>query len=469
MKLRLYTILMLAALTFCTSCESWLDMDPKDGLPGGKVLSTLSGNESLLLSAYDQMQSEGYYGRNLICAPEILADNCGQRAGGTMFTDAYYNRPGSGVNLWVRAYGVIAVANDVLAAIDNVAIDVSETGTRDKIKGEAYFLRGLAYFDLLKVYAREPYHLVDNFDLGVPQVTKPLAAMGPDAYGPRADIYTIWQQIEDDLTQAFTLLQDNDSKNFPQRGNSYAAKAILARAYLYQSKWQDAASAASWVIQNKPILYSGNYKDIFTSSKESLFELKYTTPETLGNASLNSIYGTQPDVVDGRGYGELIMGTAILGMFETGDKRISMRRSHVDNGVTIWWNTKFNSWQGTFGQDNVPIVRIAEMYLIRAEASLKLPTPDYTTARGDIDVIRTTRGLGVTTVPDASLLSAADKERRLELCFEGHRLFDLKRQGKDIPKEGGQAAIPYTDYRVVAGIPQTDIDVNKNLVNNPGY
>jgi hypothetical protein len=462
-----------------TSCESMLEVNPKDSLPGDKVLSTLAGSESLLLGAYDMMQSTSLYGRNMICQPEILADNCGMTQGGYMFRDEYRNVMGAGVNIWTNAYAVIAVTNDIIAAIDNIEIDATQTGTRDKIKGEALFLRGLFYFDLLRAYSREPGHLVNDFALGVPLMTAPFLTMGPDAYPSRSDIYAIWAQVEQDLNEAFTLLTGNDGSNFPQRATSYAARALLARAYLYQSKWSEAIEAANWVIgQNNPALHTGDYRDLFTDGAESIFELTFSAPEALGASSLHAVYATldngnrdEDGFGDGigSGEGELIIAENLRTQFETGDKRLDLMRKAHFGSQDVWWTTKFNSWQGSFGQDNIALIRISEMYLIRAEAALKLATPDYNTARSDVDALRAARGLGATTAANGNLAAAVQKERRLELCFEGHRLFDLKRQGLDITKELPSVTLPYTDFKVVAGIPQTEMDVNENLVNNPGY
>lgn len=485
MKLRIIYIVAFIFSIFCTSCDSWLDTDPKDGLPAEKVLTYLNACEGLLIGTYDDLQATAYYGRNMICTPEILADNCGLIPGGTMFKDAYHNVVGSGVNIWSEAYKIVSIANDILNSIDDIGVDGAEVNRRNRIKGEAYFLRSLAYFDLMRSYAREPSYLINSFDLGVPHVVDIFVSTGtslpPTAFPERAKVGVIWAQIEEDLGNAFDLLKDNDSNNFPQRANSYAAKSLLARVYLYQEKWAEAASAADWVIKSSvKDLYTGDYKNIYTGSEESIFELQYASFEALGASSLHSIYGRMDDGYrdsdgdgndTGVGYGELIVGDAIRALFEPGDKRATMmRRVKLNNtSNTVWWTTKFNSWRGAYGQDNVPIIRVAELYLIRAEASLNLPTPDYTTARVDINKIRTTRGLGDTPEADANLLNALHKERRLELCFEGHRFFDLKRRGMDILKEGGQAAIPYADFRIVAGIPQREIDVNKNLRNNPGY
>ena len=475
---KIYTI-TLSSLLLCISCNSMLEINPKDSLPGDKALSTLSGNESLLLGAYDMMQGTSLYGRDMICTPEILADNCGMAQGGYMYRSDYRNTMGSGCNIWTAAFRVIATTNDVISYIDKVNIESSQEGTRNRIKGEALFIRGLLYFDLLRAYAREPDHLVNNFNLGVPLITEPFVSMGPEAYPSRNDIFTIWAQIEKDLNEAFTLLQGNDGANFPQRATHYAAKALLSRAYLYQGKWSDAVAAADWVItQNKPSLYTGEYKDIYTNGVESIFELRFSAPEALGSSSLHAMYGTVDDGYRdeegygngrGSGEGELIIADNLLTQFEEGDKRLTMMRKAYFGSNKVWWNTKFNSWQGQFGQDNIPMIRIAEIYLIRAEALLKASSPDYTTARSDVNALRISRGLSATTATDANLAIAIQKERRLELCFEGHRFFDLKRQGLDITKEAPSVTLPYTDFKVVAGIPQTEMDVNPHLVNNPGY
>ena len=476
----LYTII-IASFSLFFSCESMLEINPKDSLPANVALTTLNGNESLLLGAYDLMQGSALFGRNLIAKQEILADNCGFAQGGSVFRNEYRNTMGAGNNIWTAAYRVIAITNDIISAVDKVNIESSQEATRNKIKGEALFVRGLLYFNLLRSYSREPGQLVNNFDLGVPLITEPFLSMGPDAYPARSPIGPVWAQVEKDLNEAFTLLQGKavDDSNFPQRPTSYAAKALLARVYLYQSKWQDAVAAATWVIdQKKPALYTGEYKDLYTNGVESIYELRYAASEAMGSSSLHAIYSTVDDGWrdaegfgngQGSGEGELIIATNLLSLFETGDKRLTVMRKAYFYGHKVWWTTKFNGWGGQFGQDNIPLIRTSEMYLIRAEANLKLASPNFSAARNDLDALRAARGLSALTVGNELLADAVEKERRMELCFEGHRFFDLKRQGKNITKELPSVTLPYTDFKVVAGIPQTEMDVNPNLVNNPGY
>ena len=122
----------------------------------------------------------------------------------------------------------------------------------------------------------------------------------------------------------------------------------------------------------------------------------------------------------------------------------ALRKVHF-NGQNLWWSTKFNSWGGQFGLDDIPLIRISEIYLNRAEAYAH------------------------TDVPDSGVLEEVLLQRRIELAFEGHRFFDLKRLGKDIARPAGMPTIPYDDYRVVASIGTSELDVNTLLVNNPGY
>ena len=484
MKLKTY-IYILVVFALCSSCERWLETAPKDMLSKEVMLSTVKGSESLLMGAYGSMQATNLYGRNMICKPEIMADNCAIARGGYAFTDHYYNLLGSGCNIWANAYEIIAITNDIIKATGGLSVPAAEEKYRDRIKGEAHFLRALFYFDLLRSFAREPGQLVNNFDKGVPLVTEPFSGMGPDAFPERATIAKVWAQVELDLNTAFSLLDNNNAQNCPARANSFAAKALLARAYLYQSKWNDAVTAADWVIANKPVdLYDGsNFTAIYKSGVESLFQLNFTTAEAKGSSSLHAWYANlsttdNSRVPDSEGYingdnamgeGELIISDNLYTLFTPEDKRNQLIVKAIYNGTKIRWNIKYNSWQGAYGQDNIPLIRIAELYLIRAEACLKLPTPDYTKARDDLDAIRLARGLAASTESNAELAAAVQTERRLELCFEGHRFFDLKRQGKDITKEAPAVMLPYSNFKVVAGIPVNEMSANKNLVNNPGY
>ncbi|HPT06354.1 MAG TPA: RagB/SusD family nutrient uptake outer membrane protein, partial [Candidatus Egerieousia sp.] len=257
-----------------------------------------------------------------------------------------------------------------------------------------------------------------------------------------------------------------------------SAKALLSRVYLYMGDWTNTIEAATYVIKNSSVsMYGGTYTDIFSKGEESLWQLHYTTSENLASSSLHSAYGTVDDGVrDSDGYGDGIgAGDAQLSVTEDfvnlidqkNDIRFTALRKVHYNGQNLWWTTKFNSWGGTFGLDDVPLLRISEIYLNRAEAYAH--KEDYTNARADVNALRNKRGIGDATAVNSQLLTEILLQRRIELAFEGHRFFDMKRLGMDITRPNGLATVPYDDYRVVAPISTSELDVNKALVNNPGY
>ena len=117
--------------------------------------------------------------------------------------------------------------------------------------------------------------------------------------------------------------------------------------------------------------------------------------------------------------------------------------------------------------DNVPVIRLSEVVLNRAEAQAELKKD--TEALADVNELRTKRGLEAVSFSGAELLNEILLQRRLELAQEGHRFFDLKRRGETISKPAGRTPVSYEDFRVVARISETQMDANKNLENNPGY
>jgi starch-binding outer membrane protein, SusD/RagB family len=121
--------------------------------------------------------------------------------------------------------------------------------------------------------------------------------------------------------------------------------------------------------------------------------------------------------------------------------------------------------------DNIPVIRIAEVYLNRAEAMATPGSPVFNEAAAlaDLNKIATNRGLTAFTLTGSDLYEEIIRQRRIELAFEGHRFFDLKRLGRDIVKTPHYVNLNFTDTRILAPIPQREVDGNKNLAQNPGY
>lgn len=471
----LYVSIML--LFAITSCDSLLDVSTKHALPQDKI-KTVAGCESLIVGVYDLLQDATYAGRDLICVPDVMGDNCQPSPSSTKYSGQYNFQPYYNIDIWESSYKQIGALNEAI-------LYLSELEQTDKVKaltGEALFLRAYNYFNLSIIYSRVPGHLVDNFNLCVPLITEPFFNEGgsitEQASIPRSTVDAVWSKIVEDLTDSFALLENNDQDNYPYRISAVAVKAFQSRVYLYKGDWPNAISSANYAITKASVkLYDGDYTDIFSDGAESIWQLHYIVTENLKSTSLHSTYGTYDNGVrDAEGYGDgtgagdaqLSISEDFIGLIDQDkDTRFqAMRKVHY-YGQNLWWTTKFNSWGGVFGLDDVPIIRISEVYLNRAEAYAH--QSNYTPAREDIDLLRSKRGLSNTDASNSELLNEILLQRRIELAFEGHRFFDMKRLGLPISRPNGLSEVPYDDYRVVAPISTTEMDVNKKLVNNPGY
>ena len=435
-KDRIYTILVLSCLLFVTGCDKMLETKSQTLLPQDK-LQTEAGCEAMLYGVYDLMQETAFYGRDILTVPEVLADNSRLSPLASRYKGQADNRIGSHLDIWVESYEIIALLNEVI----EYAEKLPETPKAKAIWGEALALRGLTYFNLARVYGREPGHLVDNFDLCVPLILKAFfydgGPMGEEVYPARATVAEVWGQIEKDLTEGFSLLKGNDDGLMPKRMGSLATQAILSRVYLYEGKWKECVEASDYVTANAPFdLYGGTYTDIFSKGEETIFYLYFTNSENWGSSSLQSINGMMESELDSEGYdigkgvgdADLCVAEELIALFDQkNDLRFKAFRKAKINGEKVWWTKKFSGWQGAFGLDNVPVIRLSEVVLNRAEAQAELKKD--TEALADVNELRTKRGLDAVSFSGAELLNEILLQRRLELAQEGHRFFDLKRRG----------------------------------------
>lgn len=473
------SVILLLALGLY-SCDSLLDVETKHALPQ-EDMENEDGARSLIIGVYDRMQEPTFAGRDFLTLPDVMGDNVKLNPGATRYTRQYQFTPYYNIDIWDDAYRQIVSLNEALYYLGKL----EETPSVKALKGEALFLRAYDYFYLAIIYGRMPGHLVDGFDLCVPLVTEPFFNNGgnitEEASVARATVDEVWAQIVKDLNDAFEYMNGNDKGNFPNRGSAIAAKALLSRVYLYMGRWSDCVTASTYVLNNASVkIYSGSqYTSIFSSGSESIWQLHYTEAENLLSSSLHSAYGTKDDGTrddegygNGKGTGDAVLSVTddfVALLDQDHDIRFGALRKVKYSGLKLWWTIKFNSWKKAdlFGLDDVPLIRISEMILNRAEAYAHQNL--MSSARADINELRGKRGIGDTDVPDSGLLDEVLLQRRLELAFEGHRYFDRKRLGLDILRPEGLPTVPYSDYRVVAAIGTTELDVNKKLVQNPGY
>lgn len=483
MKNLKYIATALIVATALSSCKKTLDTAPKDTIAASEALTSLTGVSSLLNTVYTNLRGTGYYGQSYKILPDIMADNIypiPSLNSNRLITNSI-NAPGAHMSTWGLYTSGINQANLVIQATGNVPGSAAE---KNKILGQAYALRALFYWDMVKIYGYSPQFIVGGFNKGVPLILTPTATLAAVTFPARNTVDEVYKQIETDLLAAEGLL-DNSA------GNKYVTKtvaqAILAKVYLYWGKNQEAATYADKVITaaGSTFVSNANYAAMFyaDSNPEALFDIVINQDQSNGNESLQSYYAQFPADYGKRqdqvafdnnsepkvGYGDFTPTPELLALYEAGDVRRTVITTSKKSNVVVNYVRKWVPTKGSNFLQNIPLMRISEMYLIRSEGNFRAGTSIGATPQADLDKIRLRAGLTSVPVTIAAIL----KERRIELAFEGDRWFDLLRLGMDVPKStalGAIAPIAYnTDYRILAPIPNGDISVNPNLVKNPGY
>jgi hypothetical protein len=491
-NIKIYITFALAVL-MATSCTKTLDVTPRTSLAADDALTTLLGVQAALNGTYAGLRGPAgytatagaatYYGREMTLNPELLADNVRNVNPGTCScrgNTLLINAVSAHLNIWNPAYSVITKANVVLAAADKLN-DGTTPAQKASIKAQALFVRALVYFDLIKTYAYNPNFIQNNFSLGVPLVLDAVDDYSKVTFPERAPVTAVYAQIEKDLLESISLFGTtgvNASTGTPYIATAGATHALLSRLYLYMGGTKNASavteataalSSGIGTFQATPAAYLSMWAA--ASKPESMFELQFaSTAELPQNPNDNTIQANYQQVLNGTtrvGFGDIVVSNNLLAEYETNDIRRSVMVNYTRaDGEQVVQTNKFQGSKGSFGFDNVPIIRISEMYLNRAEASAR--SGNEAQAVSDLNVIRNRSGLPSISPAGTALIDAILKERRLELAFEGHRFFDLTRLGRDIPK-ATIATIPFSDFRILAPLPLTELDVNKSLVQNPRY
>ena len=435
----------LALAAAITACDSPLDTNPSQSIDSDAALTSPAAIQQALNGAYRSLSTDGLYSKQEVAFPDLYADN--HDFTGTFQTDREFGlrnvaasntAVGGTTGIWPRAYRCINRANSIIDAVDEVGMPAADAAVA---RGEALFLRGLCYSILARWFG------------GVPIITEPTRGIDESATTPRSTLAEVWTFVEADLEQASTLLPPTRRNGRATRG---AADALLARVYLEDAKYTQARDKASAVIGNTTYRLVTNYRDLFTTkhSVESIFELHFE-----GGEDTNSLaFWHFPQALGGRrGFAP---SASLNNAYEANDAR---RAASIALSGTSRYGIKYH--RIATSDDNVHVLRLAEMYLIRAEANMRLnAAPDV--VRADLNIVRARAGLGplaATVDTQAELIDAILQERRVELAMEGHRFFDLRRLGR------ATTVLQIAPERLLLPIPQRERDANPDLTQNPGY
>lgn len=471
-------ILALGSALAFSSCEDLLETQPKQNLTPATAFADAKGYESLALTIYGRARGFGNYGQTMMIAPDIMADNLRIIANTGRYIGQEANADRAHIALWnTNQYGAINDANIVLSEI---ASTPGDQALKDRLKGEALFMRAFFYFDLARVYGYEPGKEVNGWNKSVVIRTEPVIGFSGADLKERSTNREVYDLMEADLQAAIGLLPIAARGT----GNVYrvskgAAEALLARVFLYDSKFAEAAAMATQAMATSGLANDGtglltpvNYVSAFSTypNPESIFEIEirsndWSTVDGVNNSMATLTANTLPSAQF-----ILTASNELLATYETGDIRRATWTETTRSGATgVVYRS--NKWLGTKGDflQNLPILRGSELYLIRSEARFR--TSDTAGARADLNALRSKRGLGAVDagLTGENLFAQILKERRVEFVLEGHRWFDLKRNGLPITKHGTFQPVPYSDYRLLAPLPQDQLTLNTALQNNPGY
>jgi starch-binding outer membrane protein, SusD/RagB family len=477
-KSNILKLLLIAAATVAfMACDDLIQVEPQQSVSAEVATQSSTGILAVYNRGYRAQMFEAYWGLRMVVAGDALADNAvSNPVNSGRWTAEPINSFGTGVGGWGRYSGI----NDLNTVIKHTpTVDGFTDNERSRILGETLALRALAYHDLVKVYGYEPTKIVDGWDRGVILRTEPTETIDAADFRSRASVAAVYEQIETDLLESISLLSQTDG-NAPFYMNRAAAHALLARVYLYWERWDDAIDQATLAIQHSPVGVVGPGAvgpEMYAAepNPESLFELKFTSSESLGvNVALSS--ALTPIV-----WLDMLPSDEFLATLEPDDVRNNLYPLAEENYESVIGTSnegrryvaKYEATVATH-TDNVPVIRISEVYLTRAEAYAERGNAgDDLLAMNDLNEIRTNRGLSAFAVPPADLVEEALLERRRELAFEGHRWQDLKRKGWDVVKPAATGPSPTLIYgennQFLAPLPNAQVSLNPNLEQNPGY
>ncbi len=490
--------LALTGSLLVSSCDSLLQVDPRQSIDANGALNTPDAMNAALNSVYSKLRSARIYGRDLFAVSDALADVGQTTSNSGRLIGENNNQPGSHFSTWQTAYAAINEANLIIDGLSGV--EGASAAQLARWEGEAKFLRGLYYFDLVKVYSYIPTAIFEPGVIGqggIPVVTEGVITSGValSRQTPRSTINEVYTQIYKDLEDAKRLLPVGRGVQY---GSGAAASALLSRVALYRGDWAKvvAESTAALASNVGTVLSGSAYVNGWRApvNPESMFEVRFAlAEESIGvNESLQSTYTALLNLTNKNsqgGWGDFIPNATVRGLFGLTQLQIGTPASDNNNwdvtrnadvraqlfttGNTVRGagrqieNTKFMSKSGFAYADNVPVIRKSEMHLNRAEANYQLK--NETAALTELNAFKALRGLPAVTLSGNALLEEILLERMKEFIGEGQRFFDLKRYGRPIVKTTPAVNLAFDDFKILPPIPQREVDGNPNIKQNRGY
>jgi hypothetical protein len=458
--MRINKLMLALAAIGLSACSGVLDIPPTSSIASATAISDAAGARAALAGAYAGLQAGGLYGHRIIDWTDLLSDNLQHVGTFDDYADAdnhLLRSDNATVGLiWNAAYDDINRVNQIIDKVPNVPDLTAEE--KDEIIGEAYFLRALNYHNIVKLWG-------GSGQLGAALRLTPVASAAEANTIARSTVAETYTQIMADLAQAEQLITAGPEQT--RQASVGAALAIEARVRLYQQDWAGAEAAAANV---EALGYSlaPNFSDLFdatgNNTPEDIFRVTFTPTQSqsVGFYYLPKALGGRYEVAPTTGASGIIAAfdPASGGNIAAYNPTDERGKWSIARAGSRTYAAKFRN---PSGDEDLHVIRLGEVILIRAEALAQLNRlPE---AVDEYNRLRVRAGLApdpTTGLTQAGVLAAIARERRVELAFEGDRWPDMIRTGLALAQ-----GVSLT--QTLLPIPQPELDVAPNLVQNPGY
>jgi starch-binding outer membrane protein, SusD/RagB family len=452
-------IIAAAFLLLFNRCEKFVTVPPpKTQLINSTVFSSDETANAAIAGIYSEMMStEDFPSLYITLYGGLSADEFTNYSSnpfqGQFFANAINPSNTNLSSLWGNAYQYIYAANAVLEGLTNN--NAVSALYNKQLTGEALFIRAFCNFYLVNFFGDVPLVVTTSYTI--------------NQVDPRTSRTAIYDQIIADLKSAEDSLTEDYS--FAQgsriRPNKFTATALLARTYLYTGDWQDAVTESSAIINNSNVyVLDSDLNQVFIlNNSEAIWQLEPVQPDLNTYDGYAFVLTGDPSVA----FGQVALTESFYNSFENGDMRKSAWTGvYFDGTDSFYFPYKYKIQSAPTVQEALTVFRLAEQYLIRAEALGQ--ENNIAAALNDLNVVRNRAGLpSITTADQSSLIPLIVKERRSELfCEFAHRWLDLKRMGTiDQILSAEKPEWKATD--ALYPIPQSEIQIDPNLTQNPGY
>lgn len=478
MKSNPIKIIALAAgiLTF-SGCQERLELLPEQSLADSQAFASGPNALASLLGVYSQGQLLETFGSGPQILDDYMADN-------TEFVGSFptlqdinnyvTTTPNATIQVyWQIHYRAINAANAVIASVPGVQDPTLTPALKSQYIAEAKFLRAIYYLNLVNMFG-QPFRVQSGNTPGVPLVLTPFS--GEVEFPARATVAAVHGQIVKDLTEALADLPNSYPTAAATRGRATkaAAAGYLSRLHLYRGEYAQAASFANQVITNSNYAVATNFSFYGASpTSEHVFVMVNSAIDNGRTGSGGWASYHRPAAAGGRGDCAITQDLVNAFQSEAGDLRFTTLTDVVTAADAQRRPMTRKFPDAVTNTDLSPLMRTSEIYLNRAEALAEINGVNQESINL-VNPIRRRAGLPEWTVSQfaskEALIDAILTERRKELCFEGHRRLDLLRRGQALRRTGATAAAAaFGQPRTILPIPQREIDLNKSLVQNPGY